>query len=291
VTTHNNSANRPIREPLSARRRAADALISLLISAARLPGRRFYRLFLEEIERVNDLGDVAVPIAKRDLHFVCPNELTQWRVRTLFEKEPATIAWIDSFEPGAVLWDIGANIGIYSLYAAFARNARVLAFEPAPANYALLAKNIEINRLGDRVSAFPLALSETRRIGTLSVDATIAGSSSSRFGGTDPASSVELGCLGYSIDAFVADFDPPFPEHIKIDVDGIEEAIVQGGRSAFADPRLKSLSIEFDDREPGKLEFVRSVLRSAGFAEAGSFRSPLFPTSPAQNHHFVRLNV
>src|SRR5665811_148010 len=95
------------------------------------------------------------------IKFLCPGVVPYWRAKTLLTKEPDTIRWIDSFQLGTTLWDIGANVGVFSLYAA-TRSLRVLAFEPAPANYYLLVKNTEINQLSDRISAIPLALSDRR---------------------------------------------------------------------------------------------------------------------------------
>ena len=56
-------------------------------------------------------------------------------------KEPETLNWISSFDPGDNLLDIGANIGIYSPFAA-ARNHKVISLEPDALNYALLNLNI-----------------------------------------------------------------------------------------------------------------------------------------------------
>ena len=57
-----------------------------------------------------------------------------WRYETLLDKEPETIEWIDGFETGDTLWDIGANIGIYSIYAGV-KGIRTWGFEPHFANY------------------------------------------------------------------------------------------------------------------------------------------------------------
>ena len=76
--------------------------------------------------------------------FVCPNRTVSWRVTTFLTKEPETIEWIDTFAPGDVLFDIGANIGCYSIYAA-SRSVRVMAFEPESQNYALINQNIFLN--------------------------------------------------------------------------------------------------------------------------------------------------
>ena len=63
-------------------------------------------------------------------------------MRTLFSKEPITLAWIDTFKDGETLYDIGANVGMYTIYAAVMRKANVYAFEPEALNYAELNKNI-----------------------------------------------------------------------------------------------------------------------------------------------------
>ena len=44
------------------------------------------------------------------LAFYCLGDLALWRARTLLTKEPETIEWIDSFRPGDVFWDVGANV-------------------------------------------------------------------------------------------------------------------------------------------------------------------------------------
>ena len=98
----------------------------------------------------------------KQIKFYCLNDMTVGRARTLFIKEPETIEWIDTFEEGDVLWDIGANVGVYSLYAAIIKKADVLSFEPSASNYFILNKNIEINDLSEKVRAFCIAFSDSR---------------------------------------------------------------------------------------------------------------------------------
>jgi hypothetical protein len=82
-----------------------------------------------------------------ELKFTVPNRLCRWRADTFSSKEPETLEWIDEIPSGAILWDIGANVGIYSVYAAKARGCKVIAFEPSVFNLELLARNIFINEL------------------------------------------------------------------------------------------------------------------------------------------------
>ena len=59
-----------------------------------------------------------INIDDEKLLFYTPNNLVKWRVKTFFTKEPDTLNWIDNFKEDEIFWDIGANIGLYSLYAA-----------------------------------------------------------------------------------------------------------------------------------------------------------------------------
>ena len=54
--------------------------------------------------------------------------------------------------------DVGANIGVFSLFAAVqSRDAKIFSCEPVPSNYALLKANITRNKLDDRITAFNLS--------------------------------------------------------------------------------------------------------------------------------------
>ena len=65
-----------------------------------------------------------------NIEFAIPTELVAYRVKTLFTKEPDTIDWINNFESDEVFFDIGANVGIYSIWATMHRKVRTFAFEP-----------------------------------------------------------------------------------------------------------------------------------------------------------------
>ena len=62
------------------------------------------------------------------LTFAMPNKLNSYRLDTFSTKEPETLEWIDGIPRGSVVWDIGANIGLYSCYCAKAKDCQVFAF-------------------------------------------------------------------------------------------------------------------------------------------------------------------
>src|ERR1041385_7886227 len=91
------------------------------------------------------VSSIAVPGAT--LRFFTPSPLLLLRAETILTKETDTIEWIEGLDERGVFWDIGANIGVYSLYAILRRSVTVLAFEPAAANFHVLSRNIQLNDL------------------------------------------------------------------------------------------------------------------------------------------------
>ncbi len=185
--------------------------------------------------------------------------------------EPETLAWIDGFETPCRFWDVGANIGLFSLYAGLRPGVAVSAFEPAAANYAALCRNIETNRLQERIQAYCLALCERELLGSLALSATNAGSVFNAFDseedcfGRPIAVAFRQGMLGFSIDGLRRHFGLPAPHYLKIDVDGLEERILLGARRTLADPALRSIMLEMEERETPRNRRLTAALAAAGF--------------------------
>lgn len=281
---------------MTARRTLANLAATIIISAAKLLGLHFYSYLAKRVmwdesliyRRNTAVGDVA---------FWCPNEITWWRADTLLTKEPETIEWIDSFKPGDVYWDVGGNIGVYALYAAKQPGVRVMAFEPSPLNYFALCRNIEINQVSDNLSALCLAFNDQEQLEFLNMSSFEIGSAMASFGTATDYRGQEFrpvyrqAMIGISIDEFIARFAPPFPNHLKIDVDGIEGKIVCGASITLADKRLKSVSIELDDSRPGEIALVNRNMALAGLTLAHKKHSAMFENtqfSTSDNYLFVR---
>jgi FkbM family methyltransferase len=270
-------------------------LIQAVLGMALMPLGSRRRTFVQA-----DLSACLAPIRTIEtthgaLRFYCPSKLTVWRANTLLTKEPETISWIDSFGPQDVLWDIGANVGLYTIYAA-ARGIRVLAFEPSAWNSFVLNRNIEINGMGDRVTALPVAFGAKSGTGSLVSSAPQPGSALNEFRlGTElrtPSSELHAqGAIGYTLDDFVDQFDVELPDHLKIDVDGLEPQIVAGGTNFLCSQRLRSVSIEIDSEQQEAVDAISRALETAGFRLAGRRHGQDFEVGPWQsiyNYLFVR---
>jgi FkbM family methyltransferase len=205
-----------------------------------------------------------------DLVFSVPNALNRYRVETLSTKEPETLEWIDRFRQGSVVWDIGANVGLYSCYAAKARGCRVFAFEPSVFNLELLARNIFLNQLTDRITIVPLPLSEDLAVSKLNMTTTQWGGALSTFGQSyghdgEPIGKVfEFPTIGLSMIDAVTLLKIPQPDYIKMDVDGIEHLILKGGLPVLRG--IKEASIEINDRFAAQAIDARKYLEEAGLS-------------------------
>jgi FkbM family methyltransferase len=203
--------------------------------------------------------------------YATPNTTTRWRVESLFTKEPCTIDWIAGFASGEVLVDIGANVGMYTVWAAKTRGARVYAFEPEAQNYAALNRNIALNELGASVKAYCLALSDQGGYSELHLSEIKLGGSCHSVGEQvdfrhqpmRPAFS--QGCIAARLDDLVGAGVVPTPHYIKIDVDGFEPKVIAGAASVLRDPKVRSLLIEVNQNLPDHMAMVKE-LAALGFS-------------------------
>ena len=198
--------------------------------------------------------------------YATPNRATQWRVDTLYTKEPVTIDWLGRLGPEDVLADIGANVGMYTIWAAKLRGARVFAFEPESQNYALLNRNIVLNGLAGRVKAYCVALSDRSGYAELHLSEFAAGGSNHAFGEAlnfkleAMQAAYAQGCVAATLDELVAADVLPQPTHIKIDVDGFEHKVVAGAAKTVRDRGLRSMIIEINQN----LEEHRALVHELG---------------------------
>lgn len=185
----------------------------------------------------------------------CENWITQYRWHTFNEKEPETLDWIDRrVRDGDTVFDIGANLGVYTIYAALRHpRIRVVAFEPEYANLHLLRDNIIENHVQERVEVYGVALSDRSGISRLHLQDIAPGSalhteSNTRLDCTASGRPVvwREGICTLTLDEF-CDQAALHPQAIKLDVDGTEPRVLAGAARTLGSPQLRSLMLEMPD--------------------------------------------
>ena len=197
----------------------------------------------------------------------CIGEKAVFRAKKLLTKEPSTIKWLDRMTSDDVLWDIGANVGSYTLYAAIRRCCRVIAIEPSAANYYLLNKNIELNKLSHRVTALCAAATSGNGFGFLNLPNTAPGEGFSEFGRDRAGSGAgfQQGMVGVSLDALAQEAIFPAPTFIKIDVDGLEQEVVKGARMLLRTGKVRSVLVERDIGRPDLIQELNQEMAKHAF--------------------------
>ena len=235
-----------------------------------IPGYFGKRFRAESAESLVVIDEVATKYGK--IRYYCFGWLPLWRSQTLFTKEPEMIEWIDSMKENEIFWDIGSNVGLYSIYAGL-KGMNVFAFEPSALNTFLISKNIELNNLKDNVFLFPIAVSDKNEFGYLNMTSTDLGGALNEFNSGDIESVhagsevrdvvFKQGMFSYSIDELISKYDFTIPNYIKIDVDSIEDKIIYGGDKTLSNAQLKGIFIELDESEE-RTEKVINYLKDRG---------------------------
>lgn len=196
------------------------------------------------------------------------------RYKLSYIAEPSTIRWIKEYiKPNHIVWDVGANVGAYSLlvgcYFRSNDSGHVFAFEPEASNFYSLNKNIVANDLSNFVTPIPIAFGNKFDVSNFFVSSLESGSATHALekpisDGVPFNALHTQGAIQSSIDFLLANSTISSPHHIKIDVDGFESDIISGMHTLLSSNSLKSICIEIADTlSNGKLE---STIESYGFS-------------------------
>jgi FkbM family methyltransferase len=228
--------------------RALHAIINLATSG-QSPVRRAQTV-ARLMERLDEAASATIVTARGPLK-VLPQRGPHLAAAALdFDaEEPETLAFIDAIQPGEIFWDIGAATGLLSMYAALREGVSVYAFEPKATSFGVLIEHLALNGLGDRVFPLCIALSDATELTHLSLTSMAAGSGGNSVAGAPDQfghyhSVFNQGAAAYRIDDFRQAFGLPAPHYLKIDVDGIEGAILRGGAETLRDVKAVILEVE-----------------------------------------------
>jgi len=208
-----------------------------------------------------------------DLNFTlsCTNWITHFRWHLFKTKEPETIYFINNFlKEGDIFFDIGANVGLFSIYAAKRyQNLQIYSFEPEASNLAALKENIIENNITKKVIIYGVGISNSVGLSKLHLQDLTTGSAlhnedtkniERSAEGNNPIVWAE-GIYTVSLDYFCEELNT-VPSAIKIDTDGNESKILKGATNLLKNPMLRAIIIEMPEDQ---IEYCHSILLESGF--------------------------
>ena len=230
-----------------------------------------------------------INILDEKVTFFIPNQITQWRVETFFTTEPETLEWIDSFNDNKkiIFWDVGANIGLYSIYAALKySDIEIISFEPSTSNLRILSRNISINKLEEKIKISQLPLTKDQNQYLMFEESEfIEGWAMNTFGeGIDfegksmqPKNRYKI--FGTNINYLIENNILSIPNYIKIDVDGIEHLILEGASDHLDNSEIRSMSIELNENFKDQVNSVLKIMDKSNFRFKNKKNASMFDNS------------
>lgn len=191
-------------------------------------------------------------------------ELSSWRANTFWTKEPETLAWIHHFvtsNENLHFIDVGANIGLYSLYAlSISQTLKVTSVEPSNNNFPALERNLSLNpNWQERMSCIKVPLSDSPGHGFWEEVSERVGDSGHQFSRTRSPSALSVETL--TGDSLIATRAAGRKTVVKVDVDGNEVSILKGFAGSLKSGLVLSVLVELDKDQ---LSFATGFLLSFG---------------------------
>ena len=243
---------------------------------SKLDTRNHNTFFEEYLQKIidNKISKKIYLTEKKFIKLHTPTKISSFRAKSFFSKEPETLKWMsDNGKQNKVLFDIGANVGLYSLYYAKKFNGKVYAFEPSIRNLDLLTQNIKLNDLNNKISVFSNPLTNKNKIGKFFQHDLTAGMAGATFDSNFKKKKIEgsnfkekktssFSTYGLTLDNLFNNKILPLPDLIKIDVDGNEFEILQGCRKILSQRKKLHILIEIRKNTSKK---VNNLLRKYNF--------------------------
>ena len=200
------------------------------------------------------------------MKFSITNNLTLWRAQSLYTKEPITIQWIRNFKKNSVFFDVGANVGMYTIFAAVISQSNVYSFEPESNNFQILMENIILNNLVNKVNPYPISINNETSITSLYLSSFEKGQSHHMVGESldhnlqPKLSEIKQGTFSTTLEDLIDKWNFPAPNYLKIDVDGIEYKVIQKSKKLLEDKNLYSVLIEINANREEDNEIIEILL-------------------------------
>jgi FkbM family methyltransferase len=231
--------------------------------------RRVYRRVIRDLERMSFAS------LDYDKHEI----LMSRGVRTdSCAKEPELVAWLETtLRPGQVFYDVGANVGAFSLVAAkyHEGKVKVYAFEPSATTFPILIQNIVRNHCEEMIWPLSMPLAKEATVSMFNYRDLGVGWSTHAFGdaidynGSTFKPAFQQLMLSVTVDEMVGRALLPAPHHMKLDVDGLELDILSGAKNVLKGGTVESLFVEISKRF-GETALV-VLLEECGFTKVATY--------------------
>ena len=226
-------------------------------------------------KKINDKSEnlfviIEDPVTKKKIKYSIYNHVTLWRAQTLFSKEPITIKWIREFKKNSIFFDVGANVGMYTIFAASVNNTHVYSFEPESNNFQVLTENIFNNDLVDFITPYPIGISDKNKLTNLFISKFEKGGSHHMVDESldhnlrEKNKGFHQGIFTTTLNDLINKWDLPKPNYLKIDVDGIENKIIAKSEDLLSSTDLQSILIEINPNRDSDKEIILK-LQKFGF--------------------------
>ena len=199
---------------------------------------------------------ININLKKKKIKFYINSEMSLIRAVLFGKKEKEVYNFIDKYlNSDDIFFDIGANVGVFSIYSSVFKNAKCIAIEPEFSNLYLLKKNVILNNLTKKIDIYPCSINDSNGLNFLHLSSFESGAalhsiSKSEIQYTDEKSAVVMktGTCSLTLDEFVNQ-TKIIPTMIKIDTDGKELKILNGAKKTLQHVRYIAMEMPIDSNK------------------------------------------
>jgi FkbM family methyltransferase len=169
---------------------------------------------------------------------------------------------------GELFFDIGANVGSYTILASGVRKATTVSFEPIPSTYMALKENVKLNNLESFVVLKNMGLGSEKAV----MKFTSQHDTVNHVIAKDEISTETIEIQVDTVDNLA--FIHGCPSLIKIDVEGFETEVLNGMTNIFKNDNLKAIIIELNgsgQRYGFDESLIHKKMLDSGFAPYAYF--------------------
>lgn len=190
-------------------------------------------------------------------------------------KDPSMVEWLRRFDRDEVFYDIGANCGSLTLAAGAMHRGgiKIVAIEPSFSSFESLTRNLSQNDMLGFTIPLQMALLDRTGVEPMNYASTVAGTSTHAVG--EPVdfngrefSPVDVQMMPtFALDDLIESLGLPLPTRVKIDVDGVEHAVLSGATETLTRGTIKELAVEVSDPDQAgtKAESIRRLFDDHGY--------------------------